>query len=190
MKLIVGLGNPGNKYASTRHNVGFEAIDVMADLCNISVTRNKFKALVGEGTIGNEKVVLMKPQTYMNLSGESVGEAATWYKIAPDDIIIIYDDVSLEAGQIRIRKTGSAGGHNGIKSIIAHLGVQTFPRIKIGVGEKPDGWDLADHVLGKFSQEEMKELVPRLKDVAKAVELMIEKDTDTAMNMYNSKLRR
>lgn len=190
MKLIVGLGNPGMQYATTRHNIGFEAIDTLARVNQISINRNKFKALIGEGSIGGEKVVLMKPQTYMNLSGEAVGACSSWYKIGTEDIIIIYDDVSLEVGQLRIRKTGSAGGHNGIKSIIAHLSTEKFPRVKVGVGERPAGWDLADYVLGRFSEDEMKELCPRLKDVAEAVETIIKKDVDTAMNSYNSKLRR
>lgn len=190
MKLIVGLGNPGVQYATTRHNIGFEAVDTLAEMHHISVNRSKFKALIGEGTIGGEKVVLMKPQTYMNLSGEAVGSCSSWYKISTDDIIIIYDDVSLEVGQLRLRKSGSAGGHNGMKSIIAHLSTDKFPRVKVGVGQKPSGWDLADYVLGHFSEEEMKELSPRLKDVAGAVEMIIKQDVDTAMNSYNSKLRR
>lgn len=190
MKLIVGLGNPGIQYAATRHNIGFEALDTLAETSHISVNKNKFKALIGEGSIGGEKVVLMKPQTYMNLSGEAVGACSSWYKINPDDIIILYDDVSLEVGQLRIRKSGSAGGHNGIKSIIAHLGTEKFPRVKIGVGEKPPGWNLADYVLGRFSEEEIKVLCPRLKEVAEAVEVIVKKDIDTAMNCYNSKLRR
>lgn len=190
MKLIVGLGNPGMQYAATRHNIGFEAIDTIAELHNIAVNKNKFKALVGEGNIGGERVVLMKPQTYMNLSGEAVSACRSWYKIDNEDIIILYDDVSLAVGQLRLRKNGSAGGHNGIKSIIGQLGVDVFPRVKIGVGEKPPGWDLADHVLGRFSEDEMKELCPRLKDVSKAVETIITKGMDTAMNRYNSKTRR
>ena len=189
MKLIVGLGNPGTQYAATRHNIGFEAVDAIADIYKVSMNKEKFKAVIGEGIISGEKVILMKPITYMNLSGEAVKMCMQWHKILPDDIIIIYDDVSLDIGQLRIRKKGSAGGHNGIKSIIQHLGTDTFPRIKIGVGEKPPGWDLANYVLGRFSEEEMKIICPRLKDVAKAVEVMIEKDIDTAMNEYNMKTR-
>lgn len=190
MKLIVGLGNPGMQYATTRHNIGFEAIDTIADMNHISLNKNKFKAQIGEGTIGGERVVLMKPQTYMNLSGESVSGCKAWYKIDTKDIIIIYDDVTLAPGQLRLRKTGSAGGHNGIKSIIQHLGGDVFPRVKIGVGEKPPGWDLADHVLGRFTEEEMKLVAPRLKDVSDAVEMIIKKDIDVAMNNYNGKVRR
>lgn len=190
MKLIVGLGNPGMQYEITRHNIGFIAIDRLADKHNISVNKSKFKALVGEGTIGGEKVILMKPQTYMNLSGESIVACKSWYKLENEDIIIMYDDVSLGVGDIRIRKNGSSGGHNGIKSIIAHLSTEVFPRVKIGVGEKPKGWDLADYVLGKFTPDDMKILDERLKAVCEAVETMVLKNIDTAMNNYNGKMRR
>ena len=189
MKLIVGLGNPGMQYAATRHNIGFEAIDTIAELNGINMNKNKFKAEIGEGSIGGEKVILMKPLTYMNLSGEAIIQCKTWYKLSADDIIIIYDDTTLEVGQVRIRKNGSAGGHNGIKSMIQHCGDQ-FPRVKIGVGQKPQGWDLADHVLGRFSDEEMKVLGPRLKEINDAVVMMVKQDVDTAMNNYNGKLRR
>lgn len=190
MKLIVGLGNPGMQYAKTRHNIGFEAIDVLAQCYHIPLNKNKFKAEIGEGSIGGEKVILMKPQTYMNLSGEAISPCKNWYKIDLKDILIIYDDVTLDVGQLRLRKTGSAGGHNGIKSIIQHLGSSDFPRIKIGVGEKPSGWDLADYVLGKLNEEEVQVMETRLKDVAKAVEMIIQKDMDLAMNYYNGKVRR
>lgn len=190
MKLIVGLGNPGLQYAATRHNIGFEAIDTLAEMHHINVNKSKFKALIGEGTIGGEKVVLMKPQTYMNLSGEAISACKSWYKINTEDIIILYDDVSLAVGDIRIRKSGSSGGHNGVKSTIAHLSTEVFPRVKIGVGQKPSGWDLADYVLGKFTEEDMKILGPRLKEIGNAVETMIKKDVDTAMNNYNGKMRR
>ncbi len=190
MKLIVGLGNPGIKYASTRHNIGFEAVDYIGETHRISIDKNKFKALIGEGNIGGERVVLMKPQTYMNLSGESVGACMAWYKMKPEEVVVIYDDVTLQVGQLRIRKTGSAGGHNGIKSIIQHIGGDAFPRIKVGVGEKPQGWDLADHVLGKFTNEEKELLQTRLADVNGVVEMMIKKDIDAAMNNYNGKTRR
>lgn len=186
MKLIVGLGNPGMKYATTRHNIGFEIIDSIAETYRISVLKNKYKALIGEGTIGGEKVILMKPQTYMNLSGEAVRMCCDFYKISPDDVIVIYDDASLELGQIRIRKSGSAGGHNGIKSIIAHLNTQTFPRIKFGVGSQ--FFDIATYVLDRFSIEEMKLIGPRIGDVVKATETMIRQGTDVAMNQYNGKM--
>ena len=150
MYLIAGLGNPGKQYENTRHNAGFMALDALADQLGTSIEEKKHKALCGKGLIGGEKVILLKPQTFMNLSGESIRAAADFYKVDPDHIIVIYDDISLEPGQLRIRKKGSAGGHNGIKSIIAHLGTQEFPRIKVGVGAKPDRMDLADYVLGHF----------------------------------------
>lgn len=190
MKLIVGLGNPGLQYATTRHNIGFEAIDSLAQVHNINVQKNKFKSFIGEGTIKGEKIILMKPQTYMNLSGEALKACMEWHKLTKDDIVVIYDDTSLELGQLRLRKTGSSGGHNGIKNIIAHLGTQDFMRIKIGVGEKPPGWDLANYVLSRFSEEEMKIVCPRLNDVVKAIEFIITQGVDRAMNQYNLKVRR
>ena len=158
MYLIAGLGNPTKTYEGTRHNVGFDMIDVLGNKFGIDVTTKKHKALVGRGIIEGMRVILAKPQTYMNLSGESIREIADFYKIEPENIIIIYDDISLDVGRLRIRKKGSAGGHNGIKNIIAHLGTQEFPRIKVGIGEKPEGWDLADYVLSKYSKEEQKAL--------------------------------
>ena len=161
MYVIVGLGNPDKKYEHTRHNIGFDVIDALADKYNISVTDKKHKALCGSGVIEGMKVLLVKPQTYMNLSGESVAEVMNFYKLDPDEeMIVIFDDISLEPGRIRIRKKGSAGGHNGIKSIIAMTGTQGFSRIKVGVGEKPQGWDLADHVLGRFSSEDRAKVEP------------------------------
>ncbi|MBQ8519381.1 MAG: aminoacyl-tRNA hydrolase, partial [Agathobacter sp.] len=153
MFVIVGLGNPGKKYENTRHNAGFISIDALADKYGISISEKKHKALCGSGVIEGNKVLLVKPQTFMNLSGESVRAVMDFYKIDPEeDMLVIYDDISLAPGNIRIRKKGSAGGHNGIKSIIAHAGTQNFMRIKVGVGEKPSGWDLADYVLGHFSE--------------------------------------
>ena len=155
MYIIAGLGNPGKQYAQTRHNVGFDTIDILADKYNISVDTKKHKALCGKGMIEGQKVVLAKPQTFMNLSGESVRELVDFYKIDPEEeLIVIYDDISLEPGQLRIRPKGSAGGHNGIKNIIAHLGTQVFKRVKVGVGEKPKGYDLADYVLSRFPKDE------------------------------------
>ena len=155
MFIIVGLGNPTSEYEGTRHNVGFAVIDAIADKYNISVTERKHRAFCGKGIIAGQKVLLVKPQTYMNLSGESVRSALDFYKVDPEtEILVIYDDVSLGVGQLRIRKKGSAGGHNGIKNIIAHLGTSVFLRIKVGVGEKPKENDLADYVLGHFSKEE------------------------------------
>ncbi|MBQ1274618.1 MAG: aminoacyl-tRNA hydrolase [Cellulosilyticum sp.] len=190
MKLIVGLGNPGMQYAATRHNIGFEVIDSIAETYNISVMKNKYKALIGDGTIGGEKVILMKPQTYMNLSGEAVKACMDFHKISNEDLIVIYDDISLEVGQLRLRKSGSAGGHNGIKNIIAQLGTQEFPRIKFGVGEKPAGWDLANYVLGRFSEEDMKIIGPRVGDAVKATEMIVRDGVEKAMNNYNNKVRR
>ena len=169
MYIIAGLENPTREYEKTRHNVGFDTIDVLADKLNTSVDEKKFKGLYGRGIIAGEKVILLKPQTFMNLSGESVREAADFYKVDPEHIIVIYDDISLDVGQLRIRKKGSAGGHNGIKNIIAHLGTQEFPRIKVGVGDKPPRMDLADYVLSRFSKEDREKMEQAFKDAAEAV---------------------
>ena len=186
MKIIVGLGNPTKEYAGTRHNVGFSVIYNISDAYNIPVETKKHKALIGKGIIEGEKVILAMPQTYMNLSGESVRELVDFYKIDPEEeLIVIYDDISLEPGKIRIRKKGSAGGHNGIKNIIAQLGTQNFQRIKVGVGEKPKGWDLADYVLGHFSKEDRGLVDDALKRAAGAVELMVQGEVDQAMNQFN-----
>lgn len=188
MVIIAGLGNPTREYENTRHNIGFMAIDALADKYNISVMECKHKALVGKGVINGTKVVLVKPLTYMNLSGEAVRAVADYYKVdVQSELIVIYDDVSLDVGQLRIRKKGSAGGHNGIKNIIAHLGYDTFLRIKIGVGEKPKGYDLADYVLGHFSGEELAVMKESLEKVDGAVSMMLEGDVDAAMNRYNVK---
>ncbi len=189
MKLIIGLGNPGKEYAKTRHNIGFEGIDALAKDANINVNKTKFKALYGEGRMGTEKVVLVKPQAYMNLSGEAVKAFATWHKIKAEDILIIYDDVSLPPGKLRIRTKGSAGGHNGIKSIIQHLGTNEFERIKVGIGEKPQGWNLADYVLSRFTNTEMKTMDETMDDVVGATNTIIEKGIEDAMNKYNPKAR-
>ena len=183
MFLIVGLGNPEEKYNNTRHNIGFEAVDYIADKYNIDINRKKFKGVYGEGFIGNEKVILMKPTTYMNLSGECIREVIDFYKLSNEDILVIYDDISLDLGKIRIRRKGSAGGHNGIKSIIAHVGSDEFSRIKIGVGQ-PKG-DLVNYVLGKFSKEE-KEVLEEVLEVSKlATDTIIREDINSAMNKYN-----
>ena len=188
MFVIVGLGNPDKKYEKTRHNIGFDVIDAIADKYNIAVKEKKHKALCGTGVIEGRKVLLVKPQTYMNLSGESVAEVIQFYKIDPEsEMMIIFDDISLAPGNIRVRKKGSAGGHNGIKSIIAHTGTQNFMRIKVGVGEKPDGWDLADHVLGHFSSEDRKKVDEAIKDAISAAVLMMQGDVEQAMNLYNAK---
>ena len=188
MILIVGLGNPGKQYEHTRHNVGFDVIDVMADKYNISVTEKKHKALCGKGIIEGQKVVLAKPQTFMNLSGESVAELLNFYKSDPEtELIVIFDDFSLAPGNIRVRKKGSAGGHNGIKSIISSVGTSNFMRIKVGVGEKPQGWDLADHVLGRFSGEDRARVEEAIRDAEDAAVLMIQGEADKAMNDFNAK---
>ena len=187
MFIIIGLGNPTNKYDGTRHNIGFDCITRLAEQYQISMDFVKHKAICGTGYIEGQKVILAKPQTYMNLSGESVRQLVDFYKVSTEEIIVIYDDISLDVGQIRIRKKGSAGGHNGIKSIIAHLGTQEFPRVKVGVGNKPDGWDLADYVLGKFSKDEQEVLKETKQRVAKACEVIVVEDMDAAMNVYNKK---
>ncbi|NLK95090.1 MAG: aminoacyl-tRNA hydrolase [Clostridiales bacterium] len=183
MFLIVGLGNPGIDYINTRHNIGFDAIDYIADKYNININREKFKGVYGEGRIDNEKVILFKPTTYMNLSGEAIRLICDFYKIDNSNIIIIYDDISLDVGRLRIREKGSAGGHNGIKSIISNLNSDIFSRIKIGVGA-PKG-DLVKHVLGKFNGEDRKILNEILDIVNESVKVIINEDTKEAMNKYN-----
>ncbi|MGN0354329.1 MAG: aminoacyl-tRNA hydrolase [Muricoprocola sp.] len=186
MYIIVGLGNPGREYAHTRHNVGFDTLDVLADKWNIDISVKKHKALIGKGMIEGQKVILAKPQTYMNLSGESVRELLDFYKVdETSELIVIYDDISLAPGQLRIRMKGSAGGHNGIKSIISHLGGQEFLRIKVGVGEKPKGYDLADYVLGHFSKEETDCMEQAKKRAAEAAAMLVSGDIEAAMNEYN-----
>ncbi len=188
MYIIVGLGNPTKEYENTRHNIGFLAIDYLADKYNIAVTEAKHKALIGKGVINGTKVILAKPMTYMNLSGEAVRELMDYYKIDHEsELIVIYDDISLEVGQLRIRKKGSAGGHNGIKNIILHAGNDVFQRIKIGVGDKPKDYDLADWVLGHFSKEDQATLKESMESVDGAVNCMLMGDPDKAMNDYNAK---
>ena len=188
MFVIVGLGNPGRKYENTRHNAGFMMVDALADKYGISIKEKRHKALCGTGVIEGVKVLLVKPETYMNLSGESVGEIMNFYKLDPEEeMLVIYDDISLAPGNIRIRKKGSAGGHNGIKSLIAHTGTQNFMRIKVGVGEKPKDWDLADYVLGHFSEEDIKELKDVTGSVIQAAILMMQGNADKAMNDFNAK---
>lgn len=189
MYLIIGLGNPGKQYENTRHNVGFMCIDELSDKYNISVTTIQHKALVGKGVINGQKVILAKPQTFMNLSGESVGELASYYKVDPNtDVIIISDDIALPPGYIRVRPKGSAGGHNGLKNIILHLGTEEFRRVRIGVGEKPKKMDLADYVLGHFSSEDRDALKEGLNQAVGAIELLLEDNVDQAMNTYNKKV--
>lgn len=189
MFIIVGLGNPTAEYAGTRHNVGFDVIDQIADKYNISVTERKHRAFCGKGIIGGQKVILVKPQTYMNLSGESVRSVLDFYKVDVEtELLVIFDDISLDVGQLRIRKKGSAGGHNGIKNIIQHLGTNVFHRIKVGVGEKPKDYDLADYVLGHFSKGEKEQMEDGYKKAVNAVELMLQGEVDAAMNEFNKKV--
>ena len=188
MFIIAGLGNPTRQYEKTRHNIGFDVIDAIAEKYNISMNENKHKAICGKGVIEGEKLVLVKPQTFMNLSGESIAEVLHYYKAdAEREFLVAFDDISLAPGNIRIRKKGSAGGHNGIKSIIAEVGTQNFMRIKVGVGEKPKGWDLADHVLGRFSTEDREKAEAAIKEAVDAAVLMMQGKADEAMNQYNSK---
>lgn len=187
MFIIAGLGNPGKEYENTRHNAGFMAIDALADKLGADISEKKHKALCGRAVIGGEKVILLKPQTYMNSSGESIRAAADYYKVEPEDILVIYDDISLAPGQLRVRAKGSAGGHNGIKSIIAHLGTQEFPRVRVGVGEKPPKMDLADYVLGHFSAEERKIMNEAAKEAAEAACQVVAEGVDHAMNDHNRK---
>ena len=189
MYLIVGLGNPGKEYENTRHNIGFDVIETLAAQEKIDILEKKHKGLVGKGYIDGEKVILAKPLTYMNLSGECVKEILDYYKIdAKTNLIVISDDISLPVGQIRVRKKGSAGGHNGLKNIIQHLGHDCFVRIKVGVGEKPAGWDLADYVLGRFSGPEQERMDEAAKAAADAVRCIILEGADAAMNRYNKKV--
>lgn len=188
MYIIAGLGNPGSKYTHTRHNAGFEAVERLADKYAIDIGIKKFQALCGVGVIDGRKVLLLKPQTYMNVSGESIRAACDFYKIDPEEeLIILYDDISLEPGQLRIRKKGSAGGHNGIKSIIGKLGTQVFKRVKIGVGEKPSGYDLADYVLGHFSKDEWAEMTDAFGRAAEAAARLVFEEAEHVMNEFNTR---
>lgn len=185
MKLVVGLGNPGQKYLKNRHNVGFMTIDKLSEKNNIDINREKFRAGIGEGRIGREKVIFMKPLTYMNNSGMAVLDCANYYDITPEEIIVITDDIDIPWGSIRIKQKGSAGSHNGLKSIIYHLNSQDFPRVKVSVGKKLPQMDLADFVLSNFSQDEQKILDLEIEDATRAVELLIEDRIEEAMNLYN-----
>lgn len=189
MFIIAGLGNPKKEYDNTRHNIGFEAIDALADKYHISVMDVRNKAVTGKGMINGQKVILAKPLTFMNLSGESIRPLADYYKIDIEtELIVISDDISLPPGQIRVRKSGSAGGHNGLKNIIRQLGSEGFQRIRIGVGEKPKGYDLADYVLGHFSEEEKPLMREGVEKALHAAELMLAGHTDQAMNAFNRKV--
>ena len=188
MYVIVGLGNPKTEYKNTRHNVGFDVIDLLADKCEIPMDMKKHRAICGKGMIGGEKVILAQPQTFMNLSGLSVVELVHYYKIDPTmELIVVYDDVALSPGQIRIRKQGSAGGHNGMKSIIGGLNTQDFIRVRIGVGEKPKSYDLADYVLGHFTPEEREVMDTAIIRAVLAIQTIVAEGADKAMNLYNHK---
>lgn len=185
--IVVGLGNPDTKYENTRHNAGFLAIDRIAEKTGCSVDRMKYKALTGVATIGEKRVLLMKPQTYMNNSGEAVQEAMSFYKIPADKVLVIFDDISLDVGKMRIRRKGSHGGHNGIKSIVQLCGSEDFPRIKVGVGKKPHpDYDLADWVLSRFTEQERNTLSPVFDQSWETVELFLKGQLDKAMNQFNS----
>ena len=185
--MIVGLGNPGKQYEITRHNVGFITIDLMSEKYGIKVNKLKFKSLMGEARIGGKRCLILKPQTFMNLSGEAVREAAQFYKIPPENIIVIFDDISLEPGKLRIRRKGSHGGHNGMRNIIALMGNDNIPRIKMGVGAKPTPeYDLADWVLSRFSKKEAEEIKRAAENAIDAVELMVKGNIDKAMSDFNS----
>ena len=188
MFIIAGLGNPDRQYEGTRHNAGFDVIDRIAEKYNIAVDTKKHRACIGKGIIGGQKVILAKPQTYMNLSGESIRSLVDYYKIDEEnELLVVYDDISLDVGQLRIRAKGSAGGHNGIKNIIAHLGTQVFPRIKVGVGEKPKGYDLADYVLGHFSKAERERMEEGYDHAVRAAEMIVSGQLSEAMNEFNRK---
>jgi PTH1 family peptidyl-tRNA hydrolase len=186
MFIIVGLGNPGREYQNTRHNIGFDVIDVLAEQNHIAMDEKKHKAVIGKGVIAGQKAALVKPQTYMNLSGESVADIINFYKInEKKELIVVSDDIDLDMGRIRIRKKGSAGGHNGLKNIILHLGHDEFQRVRMGVGGKPVGWDLADYVLSRYTKEEREIMDEGARRAAEAIEVMIANGADVAMNKYN-----
>lgn len=190
MYILAGLGNPGKEYVNTRHNVGFDVIDALAEKYNISVSDLKHRAMVGKGCMEGQKVVLVKPLTFMNLSGESLRAVVDYYKVdAAQELIVISDDITLPPGQLRVRKRGSAGGHNGLKNIIKMLGTEDFQRIRMGVGEKPKGYDLVDWVLGHFNKEEREAVDGAVAKAVRAAELMLAGETDAAMNEFNRKVQ-
>ncbi len=188
MYIIAGLGNPGKKYALSRHNAGYEALDRLADKAGIRIGSEKFRALTGSGTIDGEQVLLLKPLTFMNLSGTSIRAACDYYKIDPERrLIVLYDDISLAPGTLRVRPKGSAGGHNGVRNIIEQLGTQVFLRVKIGVGEKPEGSDLVDYVLGKFPKEEWPTMTDAFDRAADAAAMLLSEDVEAVMNQFNGR---
>ena len=185
MYLIVGLGNPENEYAHTRHNMGFDTINEIAKKNNINITKTKFKSLYETSIIQGEKVILLKPQTYMNLSGESVKEVVDFYNIEPEKVIVIYDDIDIEKGHIKIRKKGGAGSHNGMKSVVQELGTTDFARIRVGIGQPEHKNDMINYVIGKIPEDEEKILIQGVKKAAKAVEEILKNGIDIAMNKFN-----
>jgi len=183
--VIAGLGNPGAKYEYTRHNIGFLVVDILAEKYNISITKIKHKALTGIGLIEGKKVMLVKPQTYMNNSGESIREVVEWYKTSLEHLIVVYDDLDLPLGKLRVRAKGSAGTHNGMKSVIYHLQSDIFPRIRVGIEKNPEGWDIIDYVLGEFTEDEKKTIYNTLVKAAEAAVTIVTSGIDEAMNMFN-----
>ena len=187
MKMIVGLGNPGSEYARTKHNVGFMFLDALAEKLGADNWKTKYDALVAEARIGTEKVLLVKPLTYMNESGRAVGPLMSWYKLAPEDLIVVHDDMDIPAGTIRIRRKGSAGGHNGMKSILYHVGDENFPRLRIGIGRPLPGWTVVKHVLAPFSEEDAPKIREAIAYLLPALECVVTDSVDLAMNRYNPK---
>ena len=187
MKMIVGLGNPGSEYARTKHNVGFMFLDALAEKLGADNWKTKYDALVAEARIGTEKVLLVKPLTYMNESGRAVGPLMSWYKLAPEDLIVVHDDMDIPAGTIRIRRKGSAGGHNGMKSILYHVGDENFPRLRIGIGRPLPGWTVVKHVLAPFSEEDAPKIREAIAYLLPALECVVTDGVDLAMNRYNPK---
>ena len=188
MLIVVGLGNPGKEYARTRHNVGFDVIDVLSEKHGIALTKNAMHGLIGEGFVGGEKLVLVKPQTFMNLSGQCVTELVSWYKPEMDRLLLVYDDIDLPLGKLRMREKGSAGTHNGMRSVIGLLGRQDFPRLRVGVGKKPEGWELADWVLSHYQTAEEQEIADRAYEQAADAALeYLKNGINSAMNRYNTK---
>lgn len=184
MKVIVGLGNPGSEYHATRHNVGFVTVDELAARWRVDAWRSRHEALIAEYRGGDEPLLLVKPQTYMNLSGVAVGEIVRWYKLKPEDVIVIYDDLDLPCGKLRLRPQGSSGGHKGIESMLVHLGTEDFNRVRVGIGRPPAGWKTPDYVLGRFSPEELEQIVPAIKKAADAVETILKQGMTKAMAAF------
>ncbi len=185
--IIAGLGNPGDKFYNTKHNAGFDVIDLLAEKYSVKLNKLKFKAVYCELKIEGKRVVLLKPQTFMNLSGESVSAARSWYKVPEERIIIVFDDIDIPLGEMRVKRNGSAGSHNGMKSVIYQLGKDCFPRVKIGIGPKPEGWDLADYVLSRFTPDEREKLNKSEANAVLAIEEILKNNIDTAMGKYNRK---